>query len=164
MKRAAGFTLIELVVVIIILGILAVTAAPKFINLQSDARVSTLEGLEGAFKGANALVFSKAAIAGKEQDSDTTLDIGGATDPKIRFGYLQGDEASIKEALQIELATSGGATLADWYFVADSPSAGIVTIYQSGSPYSATDDCHIEYTPAASAGALPTYNVESDDC
>ncbi|MGL4750761.1 MAG: type II secretion system protein, partial [Shewanella sp.] len=38
MKRQQGFTLIELVVVIIILGILAVTAAPKFINLQSDAR------------------------------------------------------------------------------------------------------------------------------
>ncbi|MGL4204867.1 MAG: type IV pilin protein, partial [Aeromonadaceae bacterium] len=34
MKRSAGFTLIELVIVIVILGILAVTAAPKFLNLQ----------------------------------------------------------------------------------------------------------------------------------
>ena len=41
MKRSAGFTLIELVIVIVILGILAVTAAPKFLNLQSDARAST---------------------------------------------------------------------------------------------------------------------------
>ena len=38
MKRNAGFTLIELVIVIVILGILAVTAAPKFLNLQGDAR------------------------------------------------------------------------------------------------------------------------------
>ncbi|WP_219592386.1 prepilin-type N-terminal cleavage/methylation domain-containing protein, partial [Aeromonas salmonicida] len=37
MKKQAGFTLIELVIVIIILGILAVTAAPKFLNLQGDA-------------------------------------------------------------------------------------------------------------------------------
>ncbi|MBM7073074.1 prepilin-type N-terminal cleavage/methylation domain-containing protein [Shewanella sp. 202IG2-18] len=42
MQKQQGFTLIELVVVIIILGILAVTAAPKFINLQSDARKSAL--------------------------------------------------------------------------------------------------------------------------
>ena len=38
MKRQGGFTLIELVVVIVILGILAVTAAPRFLNLQDDAR------------------------------------------------------------------------------------------------------------------------------
>ena len=47
-KNQKGFTLIELVVVIIILGILAVTAAPKFINLQGDARVSALAGMKAA--------------------------------------------------------------------------------------------------------------------
>ncbi len=51
MKRQQGFTLIELVVVIIILGILAVTAAPKFINLQSDARTSAIQGMKGAIQG-----------------------------------------------------------------------------------------------------------------
>ncbi len=48
MKRQQGFTLIELVVVIVILGILAVTAAPKFMNLQGDARNASLQGLKGA--------------------------------------------------------------------------------------------------------------------
>ena len=56
-----GFTLIELVVVIIILGILAVTAAPKFINLQSDAYFSALQGLKAAINGSNTLIYSKAA-------------------------------------------------------------------------------------------------------
>ena len=40
-----GFTLIELIIVIVLLGILAVTAAPKFLNLQDDARDSVLQGI-----------------------------------------------------------------------------------------------------------------------
>lgn len=50
MKHQAGFTLIELVVVIVILGILAIAAAPKFLNMQGDARESALKGLEAAIK------------------------------------------------------------------------------------------------------------------
>jgi MSHA pilin protein MshA len=57
--KKRGFTLIELVVVIIILGILAVVAAPKFINLKSDALTASLKGLQGALKSANTLVYSK---------------------------------------------------------------------------------------------------------
>jgi MSHA pilin protein MshA len=66
MKRQGGFTLIELVVVIVILGILAVTAAPRFLNLQSDARASALEGLKGAIDGAAGIVYGKSAIEGEE--------------------------------------------------------------------------------------------------
>ncbi len=69
MKRQGGFTLIELVVVIVILGILAVTAAPRFLNLQGDARVSALQGLKGAMDGAAGIVFGKAAIAGVENQA-----------------------------------------------------------------------------------------------
>lgn len=50
MKRQGGFTLIELVVVIVILGILSVTAAPRFLNLQDDARDSAAQGLRGAME------------------------------------------------------------------------------------------------------------------
>eukprot|EP00488_Nonionellina_sp_1-RS-2012_P002580 TRINITY_DN5022_c0_g1_i1.p1 TRINITY_DN5022_c0_g1~~TRINITY_DN5022_c0_g1_i1.p1 ORF type:complete len:101 (+),score=17.61 TRINITY_DN5022_c0_g1_i1:92-394(+) len=66
MKKQGGFTLIELVVVIVILGILAVTAAPRFLNLQDDARASSLQGLKGAIDGAAGIVYGKAAIDGVE--------------------------------------------------------------------------------------------------
>ncbi|MCV5390858.1 type II secretion system GspH family protein, partial [Escherichia coli] len=66
MKRQGGFTLIELVVVIVILGILAVTAAPRFLNLQDDARDATLEGLRGAITGGMGISYGKAAIQGLE--------------------------------------------------------------------------------------------------
>ena len=66
MKRQNGFTLIELVVVIVILGILAVTAAPRFLNLQNDAREASLEGLRGAVAGAMGISYGRAAINGIE--------------------------------------------------------------------------------------------------
>ncbi|MGI9897921.1 type II secretion system protein [Vibrio natriegens] len=66
MKRQGGFTLIELVVVIVILGILAVTAAPRFLNLQDDARKASLQGLKGAIDGAAGITYGKAAVKGVE--------------------------------------------------------------------------------------------------
>lgn len=64
-----GFTLIELVVVIVILGILAVVAAPKFMNLQNDARNASLKGLEGAIESTLDVTYAKLTILGLENAS-----------------------------------------------------------------------------------------------
>lgn len=86
MKKQGGFTLIELVVVIVILGILAVTAAPRFLNLQDDAKRASVEGLRGAIAGASGIVYGKAAIEGVEKSTSKAINING-TDVDIVFGY-----------------------------------------------------------------------------
>lgn len=58
MKAQKGFTLIELVVVIVILGILAATALPRFVDLTGDARSAAVQGFSGAISSGNAINYS----------------------------------------------------------------------------------------------------------
>ncbi len=82
MERRQGFSLIELIVVIVILGVIAVVAAPRFLNLSDDAKANTMLTVGAAMESALTLLHSQAVIAG-QGTGDGDVIISGVAVPLL---------------------------------------------------------------------------------
>jgi MSHA pilin protein MshB len=78
--KQAGFTIIELVIVVVILGLLAVTAIPKFLDLTDQAENANIEGMAGGFATAVALVRAQWEAEGRP-----TSDVGGTAVNTVNY-------------------------------------------------------------------------------
>ncbi len=154
MKRQGGFTLIELVVVIVILGILAVTAAPRFLNLQDDARNASLEGLKGAMAGATGIVYGRAAIDGVEAEPDDAISVGDDTIETV-FGYPKASANGIGNAV-VGLNDTNG----DWKEVSGAEANSIRYAFKSEKEATPTK-CYVQYQMANTSGATPSITVQN---
>ncbi|CDT13631.1 type II secretion system protein [Vibrio coralliirubri] len=103
MKQAKGFTLIEMIVVIVVLGILAVTAIPKFMDVQSEARTAVLQGVGGAVKSANGIVYGQASIQGVEKKLDGQIKVSDSEDIQTTYGHILADADEIKKAVDTDI-------------------------------------------------------------
>jgi MSHA pilin protein MshA len=151
MRQQGGFTLIELIMVIVILGILSAFALPRFSNLTDDARRAQIQGAAGAIKSASAIVHASYLAAGNNPPSvvlegqTITLANGYPRAGLLADGILGAAGITIGAQSDFDFATVGAA--------AQVRARGATT----------PANCSVSYT-AAAAGQAPVIAVVTTGC
>lgn len=143
LKNESGFTMIELVVVIVILGILAAFAVPQFANLRTEARVAAVNGMAGGIRSAVAVAKAKYQVVGNM--AATTVAMDGAT-PNVEAGT--GIPTSDAGGIDLAIAdysgftfTTGAATSTFWPTNGGSATCGVTYTEAGGTVAVATGTC-----------------------
>lgn len=158
--KPAGFTLIELVVVISILAILMAIALPRFAALQTEARMAKMNGVLGSIKAAAALAHSIQLTQGLASNAAVTME-GPVGNVAMANGYPTAALISIGRAAG--LVDDNGAAITG-YVLNSNLNATIFTV----TPDSTHTNCSVTYTvPDGTTTFAPTYsntNVSTTNC
>ena len=163
MQKSKGFTLVELVIVIVILGILAVTAAPKFLDLTGDAKRATVNGVKAALQSANTIIYSKAVLAGVQKEDSATVAVDGGN-VAVVYGYVDATSAAVEAVLDLDEAFTVAAGVAGLGGMAATDVMVYVGETAPDANSTTADVCLFFYTKAANATSKPTYTMLDAGC
>lgn len=151
-KPQGGFTLIELVMVIVILGILSAVALPKFVDLGGDARVAAMKSVEGSMRAANSIIYAKAA-AGNLMSGTTAAPVNVLING-VNISTVYGYAANVTALVNVmDLSPDFDRTSV----------ANVIS--HNGAKAEAT--CRVLYTPASAAvgvASSPRYALTTTGC